>query len=262
MENNSRSQILQDSRIVFPPDAFWWLPTVGFVAGALLIFFVLMAVLAVGWGAWQHLDLYATARAVAGPPGVAIQSIAEIVIVVYIVLLLPPVSKTSLSGIGFRKISGAQLGAIAIAAIAMFLVVTPLASILETVLHFKTPEQAIAMFTRTGGWAKIAFAFFGIVVAPAFEEAVFRLVLFNAMRRWWGFWPGAIVSSALFGLAHAQPPVTPAMFACISFPLAVGGIILCMVYAKTNNAWASMITHGAFNAFSLILLLLFPQLAK
>jgi membrane protease YdiL (CAAX protease family) len=101
-----------------------------------------------------------------------------------------------------------------------------------------------------------------VVLAPAFEESVFRLVLFNAMRQWWGFWPGAIVSSILFGLAHAQPPFTSAMFLSISLPLAVGGIVLCWVYAKTNNAWSSMITHGGFNALSLILLVVFPQLAK
>lgn len=262
MENSSTSQISQDSPIVFPSDGFRWFSTIAFVAGAVVVFFLLILIGALAWSVTHHLDVYGTARALAGMPGVTIQSIAELVVVGYIVLLLPAVAKTPLAAIGFRRVSGAQLATIALAAVLMFVIVTPLASVLQTLLHFKTPEEAIALFTKTAGWRKVAFAFFGIVVAPAFEEALFRLVLFNVMRRWWGFWPGAIVSSIFFGLAHSQQPFTPAMFASIALPLAVGGLVLCWVYAKTNNAWSSFITHGSFNAFSLILLALFPQLAK
>ncbi|HKU67619.1 MAG TPA: type II CAAX endopeptidase family protein [Candidatus Baltobacteraceae bacterium] len=262
MENSSRSQTLQDSPIVFPSNAFRWPGTVSFILGAAVLFFVLVIVIGIGWGVSQHLTALDTARSLAGMPGVIIQSIAEVIVIAYIVALLPAVAGTSLDGLGFRRVTAGHVGAIVIAAIAMFAIVTPLASVLQTALPFKTPEEAIAVFMKTSGWQRAAFAFFGIVLAPLFEEAVFRWTLFNAMRRWWGFWPGAIVSSLLFGLAHSQPPFTPAMFACISFPLAVGGIILCYVYAKTNNAWTSFLTHGAFNGLSLVLLILFPQLAK
>jgi membrane protease YdiL (CAAX protease family) len=134
--------------------------------------------------------------------------------------------------------------------------------LLQTLLHFKQQEEAIAVFTRATGWQRFAFVLFGVVFAPAFEEAVFRLVLFNAMRKWWGLVAGAIASSILFGLAHSQPPFTPSMLACIALPLALGGIVLCYVYARTNNAWASFLTHGIFNGFTFALLMLFPQLAK
>lgn len=262
MENSSRSQTLQDSPIVFPSDAFRWPATVSFIIGAAVVFFVLVIVIGVGWGISQHLGAYGTAHALTGMPGVIIQSIVEVIVIGYIIALLPAVARMSPYDLGFRRVGPDQIGIIVLAAIAMFVVVTPLASVLQNILHFKTPEEAIAVFTKTTGWYRAIFAFFGIVLAPLFEEAVFRWTLFNAMRRWWGFWPGAIVSSILFGLAHAQPPFTPAMFVCITFPLAVGGLILCLVYNKTNNAWSSFITHGAFNGFSLLLLLLFPQLAK
>jgi membrane protease YdiL (CAAX protease family) len=262
VENSSRSQILQDSPIVFPSNAFRWPATVSFLISIGVVFFVLVIIIGIGYGLSQHLSTLETARSLAGIPGVVIQSVAEIIVVAYILALLPTIARTSFSGLGFRGISFEHIAAALIGAVAMFAIVTPLASVLETALHFKTPEEAIAVFTKTIGWQRAAFAFFGIVLAPLFEEAVFRWTLFNAMRRWWGFWPGAIVSSLLFGLAHSQPPFTPAMLACISFPLAVGGVILCFVYAKTNNAWASFLTHGSFNALSLILLILFPQLAK
>lgn len=262
MENSSASTTLQDSPIAFPPEAFRWYATIPFVLGALIAFLVLVIVGIGVYAAVSHLDMTQMLRALSSIPGVVIQGIAEIFIIAYILVLLPPLARTSLAGIGFRKISNAQIAAIAAATVLMFVAVTPLATIFENVMHFKQPESAIAVFTQTSGWRRAIFIFFGVVLAPAFEESVFRLVLFNAMRHWWGFWPGAIVSSILFGLAHAQPPFTPAMFLSITLPLAVGGVVLCGVYAKTNNAWASFITHGGFNLFTLGLLALFPQLAK
>jgi membrane protease YdiL (CAAX protease family) len=262
VENTSRSQILQDSPIVFPPNAFWWPATILLLLGIVGVFFFVLIIGMAYWTIAHGFDLMQTARAMAGMAGVTVQSIAEVVIVAYILLLLPKVAKVSLKDIGFRPISNAQLGIIILGAVAMFVIVTPLASALQNLLHFKTQEEAIAVFTRASGYQRAAFVFFGVVVAPAFEEAVFRLVLFNAMRKWWGLWAGAIVSSVLFGLAHSQPPFTATMLACIAFPLAVGGLVLCFVYAKTNNAWASFITHGIFNGFTFVLLILFPQLAK
>jgi membrane protease YdiL (CAAX protease family) len=253
---------LQDSPIVFPPNAFWWPSTILFLIGIVVVFFFVLLVGMAYWLVTHGFDLMQTAHAMGGMAGVTVQSIAEVVIVAYIILLLPKIAKISLTDIGFRPISSAQLGVIILGAVAMFIIVTPLASALQSLLHFKTQEEAIAVFTRATGWQRLAFVFFGVICAPAFEEAVFRLVLFNAMRKWWGVWSGAIVSSILFGLAHAQPPFTGTMLVCISLPLAVGGLVLCYVYAKTNNAWASFITHGVFNGFTFVLLLLFPQLAK
>lgn len=257
-----RSRTLQDSPIVFPVNGFRWYATIALVVSAVVVLLVTMIFAAIVYGSSQHLSFYATARALTGMPAVFVQGIAEVAVIAYVLLVLPAVAKTPLAGIGFRKLSSAQFGAVALAAILMFVIVTPIASILQTALHFKTPEEAIALFGRAAGWQRAAFAFFGVVLAPAFEEVIFRLVLFNAMRKWWGLWPGAVVSSILFGLAHAQAPWTPAMFACITLPLAVGGLILCLIYVKTNNAWSNILTHGAFNGFSLVLLLLFPQLAK
>lgn len=262
MENSSGLQTSQDSPITFPPNAFWWLATVGFLLGISAVFLAVVLAGTIWYMLSQHLDIPALQRAMTAMPGVTIQSIGEVVTIVFIVLVLPAVAKTSLHDVGFRPLSGRQLGTVLLGTLLMFVLVTPLASFLENILHFKTPEAAVAVYTHAAGWQKAAFAFFGIVVAPAFEEAVFRLVLFNALRKWWGFWPGAIVSSVLFGLAHAQPPFTAVMVASITFPLMIGGLVLCWVYAKTNNAWSSFLTHGAFNAITFVLLAINPNLAK
>lgn len=262
MENSSRSQILADSPIVFPANSFWWPSTIVFLLGLVVVFFIILAIGIAYWAITHGFDLALMQRSMSGMPGVTIQTIAEIFVIGYILLLLPKLAKMSLQDIGFRPLSSANWTVIILGAVAMFVVVTPVATALQNLLHFKTQEEAIAVFTHASGWQRFAFVIFGVVFAPAFEEAVFRVVLFNAMRKWWGLWAGAIVSSLLFGLAHSQPPFTGTMLICIAGPLAVGGLVLSLVYARTNNAWASFITHGIFNGFTFALLLLFPQLAK
>lgn len=250
----------QDSPVVFPPNAFNWPATIFFVIGIGLVLFAVMLATGIAWALAGGLDLGTLARI--GMPAVVMQGVGEIGAVIFVLVLLPVVARTPLRSLGFRGLSASQAGTIALGTVLMWALVTPVASALQNALHFKTPEAAVAVFVHASGFQRALFAFFGVVIAPLFEEALFRWTIFNAMRKWWGFWPGAIVSSALFGLAHVQPPWTWAMAACLCLPLALGGMVLCWVYARTNNAWASFATHGAFNAVTFVLLLLFPQLAK
>ena len=94
------------------------------------------------------------------------------------------------------------------------------------------------------------FVFFAIVFAPIAEETFFRLFFFNLGMRYGGFWVGAIASGVLFGMAHGD------LYAAA--PLALGGMILCYVYYRTRNAWASMMTHCLFNAISIAAILFAP----
>jgi membrane protease YdiL (CAAX protease family) len=38
-------------------------------------------------------------------------------------------------------------------------------------------------------------------------------------------------------------------------PLAAGGVVLATVYARTGSLWASIATHGTFNAMTLAIVL-------
>jgi membrane protease YdiL (CAAX protease family) len=98
----------------------------------------------------------------------------------------------------------------------------------------------------------VVFAFFAMVLAPIAEETIFRVFAFNFGARYGGFWLGAPVSAILFGLAHGDA------FAAI--PLALGGVVLCAVYYRSQNAFASMISHGLFNGLSIAGLLFAPHL--
>ncbi|MEO9170586.1 MAG: type II CAAX endopeptidase family protein [Candidatus Baltobacteraceae bacterium] len=167
----------------------------------------------------------------------------------------PWASRLSLRDLGFRAITPRDLGWAFVAAIAMAIVVNGGALVIEAVTHQKHDQQVVEMFKAVHAPAIIAFfALFAIIIAPIAEEMMFRVFFFNLGLRHFGFWFGAILSGLLFGAAHAD------LFAFL--PLVLGGIILCSVYYRTRNAYASMITHGLFNSLSIFALIFAPSLAK
>lgn len=167
----------------------------------------------------------------------------------------PRVSHLSLRELGFRAISPRELGWSVLAAIAMAVVVNGGATLIELMTHQKHDQQVVEMFKQIHAPAIIFFfAFFAIVLAPIAEEVTFRVFVFNLGMRYRGFWFGAVLSGLLFGAAHAD------IFAFV--PLALGGIVLCAVYYRTRNAYASMVTHGLFNSLSIFALIFAPSLTK
>jgi len=133
----------------------------------------------------------------------------------------------------------------------MVVVANGLASLIDAAAHAKHQQDVVEVFRNLHDRTAVAvFAFFAIVFAPLAEETLFRVFFFNLGLRYGGFWMGAVISGTLFGMAHGD--------AYAAIPLALGGVILCYVYYRTRNAWASMISHGIFNALSILALLFAP----
>ena len=187
--------------------------------------------------------------------GFAVQAFLEGILIALILAVLPALSKMSLAQLGFRVPDLRTLGIAVAGAFAMAVVANGLASLIELVAHSKHQQSVVEMFKGVHDPATIGvFAVFAIVFAPFAEETMFRVFFFNLGLRFGGFWAGAIVSGVLFGLVHGD------LFAAV--PLALGGVILCYVYYRTRNAWASMISHGLFNALTVAALLFAPNLAS
>lgn len=128
----------------------------------------------------------------------------------------------------------------------------------------------------------LAVAVSAIVVAPLFEETVFRLLfqgwLETAERRhviargiaddnesgradshrpsgWWGLpvgWTPMLCSAVLFGLAHWGHGLDP-------IPLIGLGLILGYIYQRTHRVLPCMILHALFNAFTVSYVALLTQ---
>lgn len=84
-----------------------------------------------------------------------------------------------------------------------------------------------------------------LILAPVAEELVFRGLVFRRMREYAGFWPAALVSSALFGLYHMNLPQGIYAF--------LFGIAIAAVYDKFRNLLAPVLVHFAANLLSVIL---------
>ncbi len=168
---------------------------------------------------------------------------------------LPALSKFTLRELGFRALSVGDIGIAIVGAIAMIVVANGGASLIEYLAHSRHQQDIVEIFRQLREPGTIGlFTGFAVVFAPFAEETFFRVFFFNLGLRYGGFWTGAITSGLLFGIAHGD------VFAAL--PLALGGIILCAVYYRTRNALAPMISHAAFNALSIVALLVAPNLTS
>jgi membrane protease YdiL (CAAX protease family) len=80
---------------------------------------------------------------------------------------------------------------------------------------------------------------FMIVAAPIGEELIFRGVLFGTMRRYMGFWVAALLSSALFGVAH--------LIAVAIAPVFVLGVALAWMYERSGSILPAIAIHMIHN---------------
>ena len=122
---------------------------------------------------------------------------------------------------------------------------------------------------ETGAVAKSAAYFAGALVVGVIEEALFRGVLFGALRRSIGLWGGAVIGSLIFSSVHFAKPrpaagavfghwysgleLIPQMFNTVNlgpnfFPLAMTlfllGVVLCAFYQRTGSLYFSIGLHA------------------
>lgn len=248
MENNSPLPILPVWPTRWPPNSFRFLPT------ALLL--IIVAAITLGvllfFALWVRLTHQTAVSLIAA---LIVQLLIEIGVVIAILVRLPRLAGFTLRELGFHVPDARTLALALLGAIAMAIVANGGASLIDALLHTKHEQQVVALYQQVRDPSiKVFFAIFAVAIAPIAEEIAFRVFAFNFGMRYWGFWGGAILSGILFGLAHADPYA--------ALPLALAGIVLCAVYYRTRNAFASMISHGLFNALTLVALFAAPHLVK
>jgi len=184
-----------------------------------------------------------------------VQFVIEGAIVAVLLAALPALSKFSLRELGFRVPTAANVGTALLGAVGMVVVANGGASLIDYLLHSQHQQDIVQIFRELHDPRTIVvFAAFAVVFAPFAEETFFRVFFFNLGLRYAGFWGGAVLSGVLFGIAHGD--------AYAAVPLALGGIVLCAVYYRTRNAWASMISHALFNSLSIVALLFVPKITQ
>jgi len=94
---------------------------------------------------------------------------------------------------------------------------------------------------------------FGAGVVAVVEELFFRVVLFALLRQRMRFIYAAILSSALFAIAHEITAWLPV------FALGMG---LAYLYERRHSLWTNAFAHGTLNAISFLLLFFLPDLGS
>ena len=94
-----------------------------------------------------------------------------------------------------------------------------------------------------GAWAIVTV----VVMAPLFEEVIFRGVLLESTRVRYGVVAAWLLSSAIFGIVNVHPTVVVNAF--------VMGLVLAFIYLRTDSLWSAIILHAINNGIAYLALI-------
>ncbi len=85
----------------------------------------------------------------------------------------------------------------------------------------------------------VALGILVIICAPIYEEAFARGFVLGGLRPYWGLIPAFVVSAAVFSALHADLGSL--------IPFAIAGVVLGIVYLRTESLTAASMAHFGFN---------------
>jgi membrane protease YdiL (CAAX protease family) len=159
----------------------------------------------------------------------------------------------NLSDLGFGRPLRGSTALAAIGAGAALFILSIVLELFQDKLFGPHPQQvALILAKHHGAIAIMLDLLSAAVLAPLFEETLFRGVLFTALVQRMRLPLAAGLSGLTFGVAHLDK---------YNFVLlAVIGVGLAYVYYRSGTIWANVLAHATFNSLGLMLPLLFPQL--
>lgn len=117
-----------------------------------------------------------------------------------------------------------------------------------------TQEQQIG-FETARSTGELGLVFISLVVLPPIaEEIMFRGFLFSGLRAKYRFWPAAIVTSILFGIAHLQFGADAPLLWVAAIDTFILGCFLAYLRDKTGSLWPPMCLHAIKNCVAFLIL--------
>jgi len=223
--------------------------------------------MAIVWVAWQGVrmavagpsgaaDSEALARAI-GEPGMLAQMLMAIVgtaaaaLVVYFLRQPATAAERALSHQAlFRR---STLGWIAVVGVAVFACNALLSWSLRQAGIEPTPTNEAMILEASERWPWFLFLF-AAVLAPMYEELLFRRVLFGRFLRAGRPWLGLVLSSLAFALIHEVPGLSdnpPTAVAMLMTVYAGMGAAFAWLYWRTGTLWAPILAHALNNGLAL-----------
>lgn len=127
--------------------------------------------------------------------------------------------------------------------------VAPIARLIgETISDRAVEPPPHEILQRADGVLEMVIAgLAAVVLAPIAEELFFRGFLYQALRRWRGILPGALLSALIFMVPHLDPRrMFDTVF--VTYPIIFSlGVLLAFVYERRGSVVAPMLAHAVFN---------------
>lgn len=156
--------------------------------------------------------------------------------------------KASLDVLGFRRASLTSVTWQPLVALSIGLSTTAVYALLAQWLGIDilVPDQGLEEIVALDGAALLpTFAIVGLI-APFAEEIFFRGFLLAALVSVIGGLRGALLSSAIFSVAHLNVGTL--------LPIFVMGMLMAWLYMRTGSIWPSFVAHAAQNLIALTVL--------
>jgi membrane protease YdiL (CAAX protease family) len=101
------------------------------------------------------------------------------------------------------------------------------------------PELIQAEFEKVGGGTGIASFLLMVIIAPVFEELVYRGIILDGLLKKYSALVAILISSLIFGIAHLNP--------WQFIPGFMVGAFAGWIYYRTKNLTLTMILHATVN---------------
>lgn len=134
--------------------------------------------------------------------------------------------------------------------VAGFVVVVTAATVIDQLFgEVQLPEQELLQTSVSGGVPAVLAAVGVVGLAPVIEETIYRGLLFQALRRRLGLWPGLALSSLVFTAVHVELYTSPVGLTAIL----ILGLWLAGAFHRTGTLVVPILGHATFNAINVAL---------
>ena len=117
-------------------------------------------------------------------------------------------------------------------------------------LFKKLVNETLSSYKTSSNLSAVCLYLNVSLIGPIVEEIMFRGIILNRLSKRWGYNVGIIVSSLLFAIQHLEMAIIGAF---------LWGIIMSLLYLKTNNIMIPITVHIINNSLVTIITLLMPS---
>ncbi len=228
---------------------------------AVIVMFAALLLASLGWGLWRALALAgadsATIAAALGAPGALAQIVMTLLgmtaVSVSLYFLRHPANADERRHSFGRLRLPATWGWAAAVGLAVFLG-SSLVGWLASLAGIDPEPSNLAMIDAALRQWPVFLVLFAVLLAPAYEELLFRRVLFGRFLAGGRPWLGLVLSSLAFALIHEMPgsSANPPL-AILQLWMIYGGMgaAFAWLYWRTGTLWAPILAHALNNGIAL-----------